>query len=87
MAACFLMYCPNCGNEVMEDAKFCPSCGLEIKLPRDEESSNEKNCNASKDSASGDANNGAGNFINIWSSLSTAKKIVSIAAVHLRLQF
>lgn len=79
------MYCPNCGSEVMEDAKFCPSCGLEIKLPRDgdkdEASSNAKNSNASKASASGDANDGAANFINIWSSLSTAKKIVSIAAV------
>ena len=72
------MYCPNCGSEVMEDAKFCPSCGLEIKLPRDgdkdEASSNAKNSNASKASASGDANDGAANFINIWSSLSTAKK-------------
>ena len=24
-------YCPKCGREVEEDAKFCPSCGVDLK--------------------------------------------------------
>jgi len=25
------MFCPNCGKEIKDDAKFCPFCGCEIK--------------------------------------------------------
>lgn len=46
------MFCPNCGSEVMEDAKFCPSCGLEIKLPGDENRSDASSNGNPKDSHS-----------------------------------
>lgn len=26
------MFCPSCGEELVENAKFCKSCGKEIKL-------------------------------------------------------
>lgn len=27
------MFCPNCGAEMQEGARFCPKCGKELKLP------------------------------------------------------
>ena len=75
MGECFLMYCPNCGSEVMEDAKFCPSCGLEIKLPRDEEKSE-----GSRESQASENANGVMGFINGWSKWSTSMKLVSLIA-------
>lgn len=26
------MYCPNCGKELLEGAKFCPDCGEKIEV-------------------------------------------------------
>ena len=87
----FLMYCPNCGSEVMEDAKFCPNCGLEIKLTpngekRDVSSNERKSTISSEDvgkavsSASAELKKGAIDFKNEWSTWSTRKKFLSVIA-------
>lgn len=31
------MKCPNCGEELIEGAKFCTSCGHKVEIPREEE--------------------------------------------------
>ena len=39
------MYCPNCGAEVKDDAKFCPKCGSNVN----ESEQTENNVNSSTD--------------------------------------
>lgn len=31
------MFCPKCGNELPENAKFCPVCGFQIESNRPKE--------------------------------------------------
>ncbi|MGC9516247.1 MAG: zinc-ribbon domain-containing protein [Methanomicrobiales archaeon] len=45
------MYCPNCGTENQEDAKFCEKCGAELVSMEDQMDENEeKNIPSKKDS-------------------------------------
>lgn len=27
------MYCPRCGEKLVDDAAFCPNCGMKIEVP------------------------------------------------------
>ena len=69
------MYCPNCGAEVKDDAKFCPKCGSNVN----ESEQTENTVNSSTDVKT--KSTGILSFLDDWHEWSTLKKVGSIIVV------
>jgi len=69
------MFCPECGTEVKEDAKFCPNCGANLNENKQTENSINSPTHIKNKS------NSVLSFLDDWKEWSTGKKIGSIILV------